>query len=130
MAYVYIRRRPVPRLLFRQAVYMVFQRIGRRVPRALQDSGWIQRSATSCGVGYRRKTYDGDVTVFRAKDRGRYSESDDLGWEKLVTGRLEICEVTGDHCTIFAGHDVQELAEKLSESLYKARTRHFTNVME
>ena len=129
LAYVFIRLRPVPRRLFRQAVYMVSQRIGLRVPRALQDSGWIQRSATSCGVGYRRKTYDGDVTLFRAKDHGRYPESDDLGWEELVTGRFEIYEVPGDHCTLFAEHNVRELAEKLSESLYKARTRHFTNVV-
>ena len=126
LAYVFSRLRPVPLRLFRQSVYMGFHKLGLDVPKVLQDSRWIRRSATSIGVGYSKKPYDGDVTLFRAKDRGIRSNFADHGWGDVVSGRLEVCEVPGDHCTLFT-ENFQELADKLGESLHKARSRHPAN---
>ena len=117
------------RNLIRQAIYKVYQGIGRPVPGPLQDEWWVQGHATIYGVGYNKQIYDGDVTLFRAKDHGKGSNNSDLGWAQLVSGRFEVYEVPGDDCHVFAEDNIQELAAKLSEALYKARTRHFSKVV-
>ena len=65
------------------------------------------------------KVYPGAVAYFC----GQESLSDPLfnfGWSNLITGRLDIYEVSGDHKTIDEEPNIQILAEKLNNCLNKA----------
>ncbi len=58
--------------------------------------------------------YDGDLVLFRAVEN-RPDRHD--GWEKLVKGRFEVCEVPGGHTDILAEPRVKVLARKLDRVL-------------
>ena len=53
-------------------------------------------------------------------DRINYSLDPQLGWGDLVTGGLEIHQVSGDHLSMLQDPHVQGLAEKLRDCLRKA----------
>lgn len=63
---------------------------------------------------YTAKPYNGDIVLLRAK--GTEGERD-MGWGKLVSGKVTVVEVPGDHYSIVKEPDVRLLAEKLGEQL-------------
>jgi aspartate racemase len=80
---------------------------------------------TQASQAYVPQVYPGRVTLFRAskhefEDRINYSLGPELGWGDLVTGGLEIHQVSGDHLSMLQDPHVQGLAEKLRDCLSKA----------
>lgn len=99
--------------------YRLHQRLGRRLPRWMQDQSdiWLH-----CYYQYRPQRYPGRVLLFRRGSQEDTPPVDELlGWGGLFTGRFEVCEVPGDHREIFREPNVRVMAEKLSESLLDAR---------
>jgi amino acid adenylation domain-containing protein len=70
-----------------------------------------------CVQNYDPQPYDGPTLLFQRKDRptGRYRDSQ-YGWGK-VANKLQICEVPGDHMTMFSDPNVQVMGERLDSSL-------------
>jgi hypothetical protein len=73
-----------------------------------------------CVQDYEPQPYDGPVLLFQRADRptGRYCDSQ-YGWGKLAKN-LQICEVPGNHMTMFSDPNVQVMGEKLGASLREA----------
>jgi aspartate racemase len=72
---------------------------------------------------YAPKAYTARVTLFKAMDEFSVSysvDSPEVGWNKFVTGSLEIYDVTGDHIGILEEPHVQVLAERLKFCIDKA----------
>ena len=68
------------------------------------------------------------MTLFRAADRALRSYPDPLlGWGELVEGEVEIRVIPGDHNSMWQEPNVHILAEKLSDCLQEAHTRHDIN---
>ena len=65
------------------------------------------------------KPYDGQVTVFRAKQRPDEPYSDvGLGWGPVVFGGVTVHEIDADHNNIFEPPAVNSVAELLDAELY------------
>jgi amino acid adenylation domain-containing protein len=77
----------------------------------------IDRVLTFCVQHYDPQPYDGPTLLFQKADRltGRYRDSQ-YGWGK-VANKLQICEVPGDHTTMFVDPNVQVMGERLGASL-------------
>jgi thioesterase domain-containing protein/acyl carrier protein/NRPS condensation-like uncharacterized protein len=67
--------------------------------------------------------YPGEAVIFRAIERDpKYYYEPELGWNHLITGKIEIQEVPGHHLTLILEPRVRVLAEKLQACLNKAQT--------
>ncbi|MCB0164084.1 MAG: amino acid adenylation domain-containing protein [Anaerolineae bacterium] len=67
---------------------------------------------------YNPGPYDGSITLFRVRSQPLSRTPDPtMGWNKLVTGGLEIKKIAGSHHNIFEQPHVQSVAEKLKECL-------------
>jgi amino acid adenylation domain-containing protein len=77
----------------------------------------VSRILPLCVEDYEPQPYDGPTLLFQRVDRptGRYRDSQ-YGWGKLATN-LQICEVPGDHMTMFSDPNVQVIGDRLSVSL-------------
>jgi thioesterase domain-containing protein len=62
--------------------------------------------------------YEGDATLFRARDELISYSDPTLGWGRLIRGRLEIREVSGDHDTILYEPHIGMLARVLDSCLH------------
>jgi hypothetical protein len=77
---------------------------------------------------YTLQTYPGQITLFRTDENSDDSQdhavgmkSDPLlGWDKVVTGGIDLHYIPGSHTTLFDEPHVQGLADKLKECLEKA----------
>jgi amino acid adenylation domain-containing protein len=90
---------------------------------------WLAGSADPTGLGveeaflvalrnYVPAPYEGDATLFRAKDEFVSDSDPTLGWGRLVQGRLEIREISGDHDTILYEPHIGMLARVLDSCLH------------
>ena len=77
----------------------------------------VNRVLPLCVQDYEPQPYDGRTLLFQRATRpiGRYRDSQ-YGWGKLVNN-LQICEVPGDHMTMFTDPNVQVMGERLSVAL-------------
>lgn len=70
------------------------------------------------------KPYDGNVVLVRASDHSKYGPGVELrrdyGWGRLLTGKLEICDVPGNHVGIIATENLSRLAGVLRSFLTSA----------
>lgn len=74
---------------------------------------------------YRPKPYPGKLTLFRVRGMRLFGPYDaKLGWEKLVTGGVEVRMVPGAHYNILARPYVNVLAAELKASLAQAHGAH------
>lgn len=81
-----------------------------------------KRVQTACGYAIERyvpRPYQGHITFIKATDEG-YDMSA-LPWTKMVDGRIDVLEVSGDHRSILEEPDVRLLAEKLTTALAQAQ---------
>jgi amino acid adenylation domain-containing protein len=92
----------------------------------IKNSLGFKPSARTLGVeeafllalrNYVPQTYDGDATLFRAKDELCSYSDETLGWRGLIKGRLEILEISGDHDTILHEPHIGMLARLLNSCL-------------
>jgi len=67
------------------------------------------------------KPYGGRAVIFRASERIIEPYQDQyLGWGPVVRGGIEVCEIEGEHNSIFLDPDVKALAERLNAKLVEA----------
>ena len=68
---------------------------------------------------YAPGSYNGPVTVFKGTQGRLHAEF----WRQFVSGKVEICEVPGDHLTMIEAPHVYVLAERLAMKISKACDR-------
>lgn len=66
---------------------------------------------------YEPKTYDGTLTLFRARDQDFPNAAIELGWKEVIHGSIAIREVDGNHERLFLEPGIDALAEYLNEAL-------------
>jgi thioesterase domain-containing protein len=73
---------------------------------------------------YQPRAYDAPVLLIRSR-RGILGLARDthLGWDKTLGKELEVCESEGNHYTMFAGPNLERLAQKVREKLEHAERR-------
>ena len=110
------------RILLRQRAwsrgYRTCLRLGCRLPGWMIDSSQIQ---FQCYFSYRPQPYPGAALIFRHTRRPGNDTGDPLlGWDNLLTGPVDVCDVPGDHAEIFQEPNVEVMARKLDEALRAA----------
>src|SRR6266481_2192062 len=73
---------------------------------------------------YQPRPYDSPVLLIRSR-RGMRGLARDahLGWGTTLGEELEVCETEGNHYTMYAGHDLECVVQKVRESLQQAEQR-------
>jgi thioesterase domain-containing protein/acyl carrier protein len=71
-------------------------------------------------MAYRPKPMDGPITVFKAKDSWG---AQDMGWQELAQGPLEVHVLPGDHYSMIKEPHVKELVKVLATCMDKALQR-------
>jgi amino acid adenylation domain-containing protein len=64
--------------------------------------------------------YEGDAVLFRATDTSQYGSltiAPDLGWRRLVRGRLSIHDISGSHIGMLQPHNAVRLADVMRQHL-------------
>jgi thioesterase domain-containing protein len=123
--YAAARLRNVTRVLAMRLPQPVFALIRRRfggetqaVPHALRLAPLEAHAMAN--RAFKPEPYDGDLVLFRAAGNrpGRHE-----GWDDLVKGRFEVCEVPGGHTDILAEPRVKILARELDAVLAERQAR-------
>jgi len=69
-------------------------------------------------ANYKPRIYSGQITYFRAKEQNTFTPPNpERGWDKMVTGGVEVYEVSGNHITMNYHPHVKNIAEKLKAYL-------------
>ena len=98
-----------------RVVYRLIHRLGRQIPQRISTLENINRFAMSL---YRPTVYPGQLIIFRSVTRSSTSENDELlGWGRLVSGGIEVQDVTGRHRDLLNEPNVRVLAEKMRACL-------------
>jgi amino acid adenylation domain-containing protein len=116
-AYLAAKSRFAPRKLKSQLwrrIYGSFARLGRPLPRALQD---IQELNSLAVRTYVPQVYEGHITLFWASTDLRTSVDLVGGWQALAGGGIDVHEIPGNHLDIIKEPHVGELAKKLEYCL-------------
>ena len=101
-----------------EAVYAIYRRRSKPLPRVLQD---VREAGYLAGKRYLAKTYRGKVTLFRADLRSLGdAAAPDMGWGRVALGGVEVREVPGDHVNMLLRPQVGLLAEHLRECIDRA----------
>ena len=105
--------------IFRRIVCKVCVRIGLSIPLSLR-SFYILGIYEQARKNYMPKVYPGSAIYFESAERsGRYSP----GWAKLMSGGMEVFEVSGDHMSLRREPNIRGWAENLSTILVDAQNR-------
>jgi thioesterase domain-containing protein len=76
---------------------------------------------TQAQAQYRLQTLDGNVTLFRSRDRGEDGfVPHDLGWGPYVGGEVSVWDVPGGHHSMCLEPNVNVLATHLSAAIAAA----------
>ncbi len=73
---------------------------------------------------YQPRPYDSPVLLIRSR-RGILGLARDthLGWGTTLGEEVEVCETEGNHYTMYAGHELECVVQKVRESLQQAEQR-------
>jgi thioesterase domain-containing protein len=73
---------------------------------------------------YQPRPYDSPVLLIRSR-RGILGLAGDthLGWGTTLGEEVEVCETEGNHYTMYAGHELECVVQKVRESLQQAEQR-------
>ncbi|MGA9883698.1 MAG: thioesterase domain-containing protein [Candidatus Acidiferrales bacterium] len=100
--------------------FRFFHELGRTIPKAI---GSIDDNNLFVQSLYRPNAYPGTVTILRAAERDSFQGYERLlGWGDLIRGRFEVYDVPGTHHTVLKDPNARFLAQKLDESIKRART--------
>lgn len=103
-----------------QAVYKFYLKANRPLPRILQS---VQEFNFMACMNYVPKIYPGKVTLFWASEDLRGSYDVQEGWNFLAPNGVETHNISGNHLNIVKEPYVQELAEKLRQSIEQSQSR-------
>ena len=110
-------RRIWRKLVYRtwQALFVVFDRIKRPLPRALRD---VQQANYLALRHYHPRVYPGKVVFFYAeKEPQGFTREKEHGWGVLAAGGVISEQVPGDHLTMLDEPFVRGLAQKLANHI-------------
>jgi amino acid adenylation domain-containing protein len=83
----------------------------------------VREACAMAELRYQPEVYDGHVVLFRASEKALRGLDDPRGgWQKYVTGGIEIHEIDGDHGNILNEPQVKELAAQIRARLEKAQS--------
>jgi thioesterase domain-containing protein len=89
----------------------LFQRLGRLRP---QSASTLEKINLLAMAQYKPSVYPGKLTIFRSVTRDEaFGDDELLGWGGLVSGGIEVQDVTGRHLDRLIEPNVRVLAEKL-----------------
>jgi thioesterase domain-containing protein len=87
----------------------------RMLPRALRN---VRQACARAAAGYDVQPYDGQVTLFRVKDKSAGSLDDPYAiWWRVAAGGVDLREISGDHLSLLKEPQVRLLAEELNSAL-------------
>jgi thioesterase domain-containing protein/NADP-dependent 3-hydroxy acid dehydrogenase YdfG/acyl carrier protein len=100
---------------FTRIVHLIFQRLGRPLP---QPVSTLEKTNLIAMSLYRPTVYPGQLIIFRSVNRDVAFGNDELlGWGGLVSGGIEVQDVTGRHLDMLNEPNVRVLAQKLRACL-------------
>jgi len=97
-----------------QALYHVFTRIGRPLPRAFRS---VEQFNFAAARKYMPKVYDGRVTLFWASEDLNAGQDIVEGWESLARAGVEVRKMPGTHVDIMKEPFIGKIAEDLKQYL-------------
>ena len=84
----------------------------------------VREANNAAASHYKPGVYNGMLTLIRAENPNDGFEFDsELGWHGLATDGIEICDVPGEHETMFREPHVHALAKIVKTCIEKARLR-------
>jgi len=87
----------------------------RMLPRPLRN---VRQACAKAAAGYNVQPYDGQVTLFRAKEKSAGSLDDPYAiWWRVAAGGVDLREISGDHLSLLKEPQVRLLAEELNDAL-------------
>lgn len=85
------------------------------LPRALRN---VRQACAKAAAGYDVQPYDGQVTLFRVKEKSVGSLDDPYAiWWRVAAGGVDLREISGDHLSLLKEPQVRLLAEELNGAL-------------
>ncbi len=85
------------------------------LPRALRN---VRQACAAAAAGYDVQPYDGQVTLFRVKEKSAGSLDDPYAiWWRVAAGGVDLREISGDHLSLLKEPQVRLLAEELNDAL-------------
>jgi thioesterase domain-containing protein len=72
---------------------------------------------TRAVMTYRAAAYNGEVTLFTAQERLIHGPEPLAAWSNLARAGVQVCDIPGNHYSIFRHPHVQTLAQQLKASL-------------
>lgn len=83
----------------------------------------VREACAAAEHQYQPKSYDGSVVIFRASEKAlRGLDDPKEGWQRYVSGAVEVHEVDGDHGNILNEPKVKFLAAQLRARLERAHS--------
>jgi thioesterase domain-containing protein/acyl carrier protein len=87
----------------------------RMLPTALRN---VRQACAKAAAGYDVQPYDGQVTLFRVKEKSAGSLDDPYAiWWRVAAGGVDLREISGDHLSLLKEPQVRLLAEELNSAL-------------
>jgi amino acid adenylation domain-containing protein len=87
----------------------------RMLPRPLRN---VRQACATAAGGYDVQPYDGQVTLFRVKEKSAGSLDDPYAiWWRVAAGGVDLREINGDHLSLLKEPQVRLLAEELNDAL-------------
>jgi amino acid adenylation domain-containing protein/FkbM family methyltransferase len=83
----------------------------------------LSREHGKTAARYEPRPYAGDVVLFRASQQlnGLLGSSPLLGWERILTGNVDICEIAGHQQNLLHMPRVAQIARELARRLHAAQ---------
>ena len=72
---------------------------------------------------YRPTAFAGDAMLLLTFDSGNYNPELVAGWMKLITGKLDVCQISARHDDLLNPPQVDDVAGQLSEGMSRARLK-------
>jgi amino acid adenylation domain-containing protein len=85
------------------------------------DDGVWTRNLEAVEREYRPRRYTGSVMLYTTSDGARYTGHATLGWDKNVSGPLEIRRVPGDHVSMLYEPNIEVVAAELDTAVRAAQ---------
>ena len=86
------------------------------LPRALRN---VRQACAAAAAGYDVQPYDGQVTLFRVREKSAGSLDDPYAiWWRVAAGGVDLREISGDHLSLLKEPQVRLLAEELNDALH------------
>ncbi len=115
------KRLLVERNRFREWGIALYETMGWTMPHAFREILMV-RAFHHAASQYEVEPYPGRIVLFGASDKGDFEGriGDDLGWNEMVEGTLEIYTIPGDHDSLVHEPHISTLVESLRHELEKA----------